>query len=158
MQKIFLITLFLFSFSVQNGYSQDTASINKSWSYVKNKFNIQAQGVGNLSKILADSTSEDKEQLKKISNEAVAFNKFLASFSQVTKPQLDETKKMLTHLESSHTALEVLFDKYPKLKNRRKVQEQIALLTGNSNTLTFVLHGYNDVCRENKRLDLLFSK
>ena len=86
MQKIFLITLFLFSFAVQNGYSQDTTSINKSWSYVKIKFNIQAQGVVNLSKILADSTAEDKEQLKKINNEAVTLTKFLASFSQVTKP------------------------------------------------------------------------
>ena len=158
MQKIFLITLFLFSFAVQNGYSQDTTSINKSWSYVKIKFNIQAQGVVNLSKILADSTAEDKEQLKKINNEAVTLTKFLASFSQVTKPLLDETNKMLTNLERSHASLEVLFDKYPKLQNRRIVQEQIALLTGNNNTLTFVLHGYNEVCKENKRMDLIFSK
>ena len=158
MQKIFLITFFLFSFGLQKGIGQDTAAINKSWSYVKNKFNIQAQGVINLSKILADSTVENKDFLKKASNEAMNLSKYLASFSQVTKPSLDETQKMLMQFDATTVSVKALFQKYPKLERRKIVQDQLGILTGNDSTLIFVLHGYNEVCRDNKKTDLIFTR
>ena len=158
MQKFFLITLFLFSFGLQKSIGQDTAAINKSWSYVKKKFNIEAQGVINLSKILADSTTENKDFLKKASNEATNLSKHLASYSQVTKPLLDETQQMLVQLDATAVSVKALFQKYPKLERRKIVQDQIAILTGNKATFTFVLRGYNDVCKDNKQMDLMFTR